>query len=203
MFSRQVSIIPLDAASEPANGGENPAAFEVLVAVGADGSFEIKEDDGTGASVDEVKRIRTPITYTQATGTLEVGLTQGPSPLDTLDWGFRFLGVHNIKNLKVSLNGMEQKTSSEKGQNGTLIKLGKLSTKAKITVAIGKDPQLEFPDAATMLFPFINSAQLRFKLKEEIWAILTAKVSKNIQISRLHTLDIDLHLLNAILEYLY
>jgi hypothetical protein len=139
----------------------------------------------------------------QATGSLEVGVTNGPISLETRDWSFRFLGVNNIKSLKVSVNGKVQQASSEKVQNGTLIKLGKISTKTKITIEIGEDPQLVSLDPASMLFPFINSAQLPFRLKEEIWAILTAKVSKSIQISRLHTLDMDLHLLNAILEYLY
>ena len=36
----------------PGNAPDNPAALEVLVVVGADGSFEMIEDDGTGSGLD-------------------------------------------------------------------------------------------------------------------------------------------------------
>lgn len=203
VFAREGSIIPLDAATEPANGGENPAAFEVLVAVGANGHFEIKEDDGTGTSGDEVKWIRTPIKYTQATGSLEVGPVDGPASFDTREWTFRFLALDISKNVKVLVDGKERTAFVEKVMNGTIVKVGSISSKAKFTLEIGANPQLRMGELSEMLFSFINKAQLQFQLKEQIWAILTAKVSKSIQISRLHTLDMDSHLLNAILEYVY
>ena len=40
------AIVPLDGAPVPGNDPANPAALEVLVVVGADGSFTLVEDDG-------------------------------------------------------------------------------------------------------------------------------------------------------------
>ena len=45
------AIVPLDGAPVPGNDPVNPASLEVLVVVGADGSFTLVEDDGTDDGV--------------------------------------------------------------------------------------------------------------------------------------------------------
>ncbi len=46
VFAHEGSIIPLDAAEVPANGGPNTKEYEVIVVVGQDGKFSIIEDLG-------------------------------------------------------------------------------------------------------------------------------------------------------------
>ena len=65
------AIIPLDAAAVPGNDPVNPVALELLVAPGADGHFDLIEDDGHGAVV------TTPIRYDATAGTLTVGPADG------------------------------------------------------------------------------------------------------------------------------
>lgn len=97
------AIIPLDAAWRPKSGSPNPEAIEVLLVVGADGSFDLIEDDGSGTTVDDgdfqlvssaassassddgtdaadkpdatVRFVHTPITFKQDTGVLKIGPT--------------------------------------------------------------------------------------------------------------------------------
>ncbi|KAF1967014.1 hypothetical protein BU23DRAFT_559686 [Bimuria novae-zelandiae CBS 107.79] len=97
------SIVPLDAAWRPKSGSPNPEAIEILLVVGADGSFDLIEDDGKGTTVDDgefqlvssassssssdsdmetdskpsetVRFVHTPITYKQDTGVLKIGPT--------------------------------------------------------------------------------------------------------------------------------
>ena len=47
------AIIPLDAERRPRNGSPNPSYLEILLIVGADGAFELIEDDGTGTGVED------------------------------------------------------------------------------------------------------------------------------------------------------
>ena len=49
VLAKEGSIIPLDAALKPENGESNPDDIEILVVVGADGEFELLEDDPKGA----------------------------------------------------------------------------------------------------------------------------------------------------------
>ena len=66
------AVIPLDAAAVPSDDPTNPAAFEVLVIPGADGTFEIVEDDGSGDGRDAGRIARTRLRYDDATRRLNI-----------------------------------------------------------------------------------------------------------------------------------
>ena len=82
------AIVPLTAPTVPGNDPDNPAALEVLVVVGADGSFEMIEDDGTASGT-----ASTPLSFSQCTGTFTAGPAAGA--LDCLpatrSWTVTFL----------------------------------------------------------------------------------------------------------------
>ena len=48
VLAREGSIVPLDGSAVPTNNCANPRSYEILLVVGADGHFEIFEDDGYG-----------------------------------------------------------------------------------------------------------------------------------------------------------
>jgi alpha-glucosidase (family GH31 glycosyl hydrolase) len=105
------AIVPLDGAWRPKSGSPNPDSLEILVVVGANGSFTLLEDDDTGTHVDDmgfsmvdldstsedsnVKFISTPIVYKHSTGVLQIGpATPTPDPSvipKSRDWKIRFL----------------------------------------------------------------------------------------------------------------
>ncbi|KAG9248915.1 putative alpha-xylosidase [Calycina marina] len=203
VFAHEGSIIPLDAAKVPSNGGENPEAFEVLIVVGTDGVFTIAEDDGTGTSVEDIKKVETHIKYTQATGTIQISPAAGHSAFETRGWSFIFLGISELDNVTFTVDGAKQSATTEKRDNGLLVKLGAISTKATTTIDIGQNPALGNTDYLALLQPFLNSAQIEFQVKERIWDVLVAGIPKSAKISRIHALDIDIILLNTVLEHLY
>jgi alpha-glucosidase (family GH31 glycosyl hydrolase) len=203
VFAHEGAIIPMDAASEPLNGGDNPIAFEILVVVGADGSFEMVEDDGTGSNPQETHWSRTPIKYTQATGTLTIGPTTGGSGIPTSrDWSVRFVGLTNLLALHTFVAGAETKVTPGAVQNGILLRLGPCPTSSELVVSVGENPQLDVTDAPGHIFALLSDTQIDFGLKEAIWAVLKSEVPNGIQASRLHALDMDTKLLDALLEYL-
>lgn len=199
VFAKEGSIIPLDAASEPANGGDNPEGVEVVIAVGADGEFEMLEDDGTGSKVDEVKWTRTPIRYTQASGKLQIGPAQGGT--GDREWYLRFLALSRPKALRVLVDDVEKEADIKEVSNGILVTVGAVSRNVGIVVELGDMPLLGLTNAASHIWPILSEAQIGFALKEDIWKIVTAKIPKTIQVSRLHALEIDSNLLDAVLEY--
>jgi alpha-glucosidase (family GH31 glycosyl hydrolase) len=202
VFASEGSIVPLDGASEPENGAENPEAFEVLIAVGADGEFKIMEDDGIGSNVNEVTWTQTLISYNQATGVVQIGPTKGSVKSSGIrEWNLRFLALEKPEMLRVLVDGFEIEASDEKVSNGLLVKVGKISKDSKVTIELGADPRLSPPEPSSLILPFLNAAQLSFGLKEQIWAIVTSKTSKTTQASRLNAMDMEKHLLDAVLEY--
>jgi alpha-glucosidase (family GH31 glycosyl hydrolase) len=190
VFAREGAIVPLDTALKPGNGEDNPDGFEVLIIVGKDGKFEILEDDGTGSAV--TNGIRTPISYTQATGTLEIG------PIcSKRQFKFRFIAMIESKEIRTFINGVERKSLITSESNGLLLDLGPVS--GIIKVELGPNPQLRRPDAVTMIWQILSDAQISFHLKEEIWTT----VKSGVQVaSRLHALEMDRKLLDALLEYI-
>lgn len=66
-------------------------------------------------------------------------------------------------------------------------------------VKLAEGPQLDLTEPASLLLPFLSHSQPNFELKENIWRIVAAKVTKTVQISRLHALVIDSDLFDAVL----
>lgn len=204
VFMKEGSIVPLDAAGEPLNGGENPKALEIMIAIGADGTFEILEDDGDGSSAKDIRWTTTPIKYTQATGFLEIGPVSGPATIQPAprEWIVRFLGHCNSTSVRVLIDGVEKTTVSETVGNGLLVKIGAVPPAAMARIELGQNPQLRRVQPSTLIWPILDDAQIEFDLKENIWQIVTANVGRTIQISRLSTLEMDNNLLLALFEFI-
>jgi len=200
VFAKEGSIIPLDAAAIPGNGSENTDSFEVLIVIGGDGKFEIVEDDGTGSSLEEVEWTRTSIKYTQLGRTVEIAPTQGPLATGSRDWTLRFLSVSKLTSLRVLVDGSPIQAIQEKVPNGLLVEIGTISKTSKVVVELDENVQIGVNDPASLIRPFLGQAQLEFGLKEGIWDVVTAKVPKTLQVSRLHALEMEPHLLESLLE---
>jgi alpha-glucosidase (family GH31 glycosyl hydrolase) len=190
VLAREGAIVPLDIALKPGNGEDNPDGFEVLITVGKDGKFEILEDDGTGSTVTDW--IRIPISYTQATGTLEIGPV-----FSERQFKLRFVAITESKEIRTFVDGVERKLLITSESNGLLLDLGPVS--GIIRVELGPNPHLRRPDAATMIWQILSDAQISFQLKEDIWTAVTSGVQV---VSRLHALEMDRKLLDALLEYI-
>lgn len=192
VLAREGSIVPLDLAAAPGNGGDAPDGFEVLITVGQDGKFEILEDDGIGTSVSEWSRI--PIIFIQSSGTLKIG------PLSSKRlFSVRFLGLtlSTAINIQHLANNSTVAMSGQIFPNGTLFDLGLVS--GTVVIELGLNPQLHRKDGADLILPILSNAQLSPELKEAIWQILAGKVQV---VSRLHALEMDRKFLDALLEFI-
>lgn len=199
VFMREGAIVPLDAAAEPSNGGDNPGAFEIIVAIGADGAFELLEDDGSEALAEDIEWKRTQITYTQATGILQIGPATMPG---TYEWSVRFLGISDARCFRVLVADAEREVVAKVASNGLHMNIGAVSNHEKIVVELGMNPQFGYVECSALIWPILHNAQIKIDLKEQIWQIVTAEVGKSIQVSRLSAMEISSNLLFALLEYI-
>ena len=71
-------ILPL-AAEDDLDATRNPERLELLVAPGADGSFTLIEDDGTGATPEDIPAARTPIALGPGGGQADDRPGRGPA----------------------------------------------------------------------------------------------------------------------------
>ncbi|KAK9236533.1 glycosyl hydrolases family 31-domain-containing protein [Lipomyces kononenkoae] len=199
------AIVPLDAATEPRNGGRNPEALEVIIVVGADGTFELLEDDDTGAVVDDVRFSRTPIVFSQQSGIIRIGPTSPviPEAPITREWTLKFPALPKPKDVRLLIDGEERVAETKYIDSyGTVVQLGPIPLGAECTVNIGTEPELVPPEPATRIYPILNDAQISFDLKLSLWNVVSSDRPLTAKIGQLHTLGLDPVLLNALLEYL-
>jgi len=210
LFLREGSIVPLDQTLKPTNGGENPSGFEVVIAVGADGRFEILEEEGEsqGRPAKQIEWNKTTITYTQKTGTVEIQQPGKASGART--WSLRLVGLSKVGKIAVkgSSSLEESKVKVSQVSNGVLVDIGEVPAGASVTVELGlKDPTLNLykEDVITSLVePIIMKAQIGYTLKEEIWEVVGAKTgtANSAILNRLQTLDMGFDMSVALAEFL-
>jgi len=197
------AIIPLDAAWRPKSGSPNPETIEVLLVVGADGSFDLIEDDGTGTQVDDggfqmvesddvatkpdesVKFIHTPITYKQSSGVINIGPTypaSDPSIPKSREWKIRLIAHTPSDPSTTPLRCIT--TSSKRAKplayttsavsNGTLITLSAAPTSQSIVIELDTpNPQLDIIDPIPRIFDLLDKSHYELNPKRDIYGVLT------------------------------
>lgn len=185
------AIVPLDGAEVPGNDPVNPSSLEVLVVVGADGSFTLVEDDGSASGT-----ASTPLSFSQSTGTFTAGPAVGA--LDCLpatrSWTVTFLSFDGTP----SVSG----GTVRRADGRVSITVDDVPVDATLTVTVGPDPQLSANDVAARLFALLDRAQISYDLKTRIHQIATSDAPLTVRASHLQSLGLDPALGTAVGELL-
>jgi hypothetical protein len=173
------AVVPLDAAAIPADGVQHPSTLEVLVVPGADGEFELIEDDGTGDGLDEARVSRTVLRYRDDDRTLRV------EPASRVgDW----------------LPTTRTWTVTVVGPNPTSATVSDVPTDASVEI------RLPAPDLTTdhpaELFEVLDRAYLEHDRKVDALRVATADQPSAVRLSGLLALDLPGTLLSALAEVL-
>jgi hypothetical protein len=176
---RAGGILPL-AAEDDLDATRNPERLELRVAPGADGAFTLIEDDGTGATPEDIPAARTPIAFDQATGTLTVGPAEDPHGVLPAErtWTVRFLGV-------------EHEPVELRGAPGEALR-----------AEAGADPQPRTPDRSGALFEVLLAAHFGQLPKEAAWQTLTSAMMPEAMLAELHAQELPRELIGALSELL-
>ncbi|WP_243076249.1 glycoside hydrolase family 31 protein [Microbacterium sp. SS28] len=180
-------IIPL-ASEDETDAAAHPAAFDLVIAAGADGSFTLVEDDGEleGSSV------RTVVSWSQASGELRIGPAEGPDgivpPMRT--WTVTFLG----------LDGDEVPGAEASPRGATVTVSGDIRLELVVATSPGPTPRTRGRDER--LFAVLNAAQYPYDDKERAWKVLTSGRPDVDVFAELHSLALPPALVGAIAEQL-
>ena len=207
VLAKEGAIIPIDASQIPENGGDLPQTLHVLVVVGADGKFEIIEDDGSGSSLETTKITGFEISYKQSTGILKICPIKSKNPplLEQREWVIEFVACKlPILELAVLVNGKPHKYSTSKGfaLYSTTIDLGSIPSESVTTVQVGKDPQVVPTNALERVYAVLQDSWIDYDFKVELWKFLSADTPLSIKIGQLSSKGMNEPVFNAILEWL-
>jgi Glycosyl hydrolases family 31 len=176
---RAGGILPL-AAEDDRDATRNPERFEVLVAPGADGELTLIEDDGTGATPDDIPTARTTIGWDQAAGVLTIAAA---------DDGHGVLPAR--REWTVTLLGVEHEPVRLEGPTGEPLR-----------AELGADPQPRTPDRSGALFATLSAAQFGHEAKEIAWRTLSSGLGPAAVLAELHAQGLPRELIGALSELL-
>ncbi|WP_456844092.1 TIM-barrel domain-containing protein [Cellulomonas sp. P5_C6] len=189
------ALVPLDGAAVPGNDPVNPSSLEVLVVVGADGSFTLVEDDSSGVA-------STPLGFAQATGTFSAGPATGSRDClpPTRTWTVTFLAYDGSPT--ASVDGVAADGSLRRTDDRVSLTVEDVPVGATLTVTVGDDPQLAPNDVPARLFALLDRAQISYDLKTRVQSIATADAPLSVRVSHLQALELDAPLSAAVNELL-
>ncbi|KAL2849843.1 glycosyl hydrolases family 31-domain-containing protein [Aspergillus pseudoustus] len=203
VFAKVGSIIPLDADAAPDNGCRDPATIELVVVVGADGSFELLEDEGTGASLDDIEFSRTPIVFSQSEGRLTISPRKGTSsPRTHRGYNIRFPGFSAAKEIHFLVNSTPHEVQPKGTSAGLTVRLGSHSVDDELVLSIGENPQLDVISPNPRIMAFLRQAHISLDIKDQIWRIISKEAVIAVKAGELLALGLGEGVLNALLEAL-
>lgn len=194
------AIVPLDGQRVPANDPVNPAHLELLLVVGADGGFELLEDDGTaGAAV-----ARTQIRYEQEPGTLVAGRVRGAVHVVPAlrTWTLTLLACGPTAELTATVDGVPVRAEVRHEDTRTCVTVADVPATATLRVELGARPRLRRNDVSGRLFTLLDRAQIEYRTKTRVMDAATSQRSLAVRLSALHALDLDDALATAVGEIL-
>lgn len=199
---RAGGILPLAAGTGAELTTDNPGQIELIVAVGADGHLELVEDNGTGASLDQVPTLRTPLSWSQTDGVLTVGPATGPDGIcpAARSWTVTFLGLWPETDIRV--DGSPVPGPGPGPRLRLSITVPDVPVGRAFTVSVGPSPQMHTGDPGRHLFELLDRAQFGFEAKSAAWSTLTSRPDAAQALAELQAQLVPAPLLSAISELL-
>jgi hypothetical protein len=200
---RAGGILPL-AAEDDLDATRNPERLEVLVAPGADGTFTLIEDDGTGTTPDDIPTARTAIAWDQASGTLTIAAAEDPHGVlpRARTWTVTFVGVGEGATVRVEGGGGTP--SGEPliagGRASVTVRDVPAGEAVRVVAEVGEAPLTHDRDEA--LFAILNAAQFGHDAKAAAWRTLESGLPPAAKLAELHAQELPRPLIGALSELL-
>lgn len=154
----------------------------MVVVVGADGHFDLIEDDGTATGA----VARTPIRYDQETGVLIVGPVQGA--VDAV------AAVPSERRWTLSFVGLAEPAATVNGEpasfDGEKLTVDAVPTSAPLRVDLGPRPRLRENDVTARIFALLDRAQIAYETKAQVMQAIESGQPLPVRVSRLQVLNL-------------
>jgi hypothetical protein len=196
------AIIPLAAEPVPGHATDNPAAIEVLVVVGADGQFELVEDDGTGTGLEPAGVARTPISFDQATGTVTVGPAVGNTEClpACREWQLTFLALAAGAQPPAAVDGGAVAPAIVQQAGRISVAVPAVPVTSSVSVTVGPHPELADNDVVERTFELLDGAQIEFEVKQRIFDLVCSDQPLAVRLSTLQAMGLPRSLETAVGE---
>ena len=198
VLAKAGAIVPFTDEISSVEATSNPSSLRVKVYAGANGSFELYEDDNETCAYEMGDCVKTRFSYTETdTAEFVVGAAKGNLSLipNERSYVIELTGYKKVaaEQLSVSVDGqvIEAEISYEEKKQAIIVKLPAISVEKEIKISLDlKFRQLE-NQVEKNCFDFLNQAEIEFGLKDRILSIIQKEHRIPILISQLESMGID------------
>ncbi len=207
VLAKAGAIVVLADGQAVQNGVQNPEALEIRVFAGADGQFDLYEDDGESFSYQEGDYCITQIRFKWNQGhacalTLQPGQTDAAYLPANRSYHFRFVGFDNSVTPVVKINGRMVSSQKQYLDSEYAWDIQLLSVSQKLSVEILFDGKISFPCNHVLAWQekILNHAHIQYELKDKIYQLLVSGKSMSAVCSTLYAMQLSNDLIAALME---
>ncbi|MBG6240159.1 alpha-glucosidase (family GH31 glycosyl hydrolase) [Mycetocola sp. CAN_C7] len=206
VLARAGGIVPLVPLADVGNSTDSPVGLQIRIFAGADGSFDLLEDDGGGSLVLESKWAHTLMEFTGATGTFTIAPTVGNVECvpPVRDLSLEFIGVTETDMISVTADGypIAHTTRYTSGSHTVTVQVEAVPRGAGLVVRFANGLVAAGNDVTTRAVDLLTDAQIEYDLKARILEAISAASHPALLISQLQALDLPADLLGALSEFI-
>ena len=209
VLAKAGGILPLTEQIDGKDVISNPDCFYVKIFSGADGSFELYEDDNETCAYEQGDCVKTNFRYREGEKLiLDIDAAVGNLSLipEERAYTLAFAGLKKDNEKQVQIMAGDKKidaliTYDDKKQ-AMIITLPKVSVKDKIHIEI--DVELKGVENKTLenCFDFLNQAEIDFGMKDQIYSLIQREHRIPVLLAALQAMEVEKDLLGAMTELL-
>ncbi len=206
VLAKAGGILPLQSDSELSSRTDNPAALELLIFCGADGAFELYEDDGVSMDYEQGICVTTRYALDWTKKRFVIEPAEGELGLipEKRRYTLRFYGVgaDSVKSVSAGGKAAAFTTEFDAKRNVLSVTLGAFAPSARIEVQLREEAELLGNNILDNAYELLNRAQVAFLTKESLYRLLRSPGGVTEKLSTIYSTYMDEGIREAVTELL-
>ena len=209
VLAKAGAILPFTDEISSVEAVRNPSSLHLKVYAGSNGRFELYEDDNDTCAYETDDCVKTAFTYTETDQVeFKIAAAKGNFSLIPEKRSYIVELTGFVKDYKdfISVTNEEEEVEvalfyNDKTQ-AIIVQIPETSVSSDITITIKKAPLLIKNNVLEKCFDFLNQAEIKFVLKDEIFGVLKKETRLPVVLAQLQSMNLDEKLFCVLTEIL-
>ena len=207
VLAKAGSIIPRTDEIKSKEVITNPKKLRIAVCTGANGSFELYEDDNETCAYENGECVKTHFSYIE-NNDLEFTVNKADGDLSFIpekrSYIVDFYGLKNTSDEQVTVQIEDILVESKVSYNGDMqilsVQIPEVCAGQKVIIKINKKQRSENNKVIEKCFEFLNQAEIDFWMKEQIYFLITKENRIPVVLAHLQKMELEKDLMGVLIE---
>ena len=205
VLAKAGAILPVTDEISGVQAIKNPDSLRIKVFAGADGEFELYEDDNETCNYEKNEYVITKMTF-EKSGVFTIFPANGKLALipEKRSYIVELTGYQKsaVDTVKVEIDGkiVDVAVTYDKKKQAVEITISECDVTKEVKIFISEEALTNGNQIVERSFNFLNQAEIEFSLKERIYSLVTSGKSIPVKLAELKAMEIDKDLEGAMTE---